>query len=76
MLANVTNRSPGPRGLLLVDNSTRTLDPGETVLVDLAEHPVHRGWEASGDIVIVAVADETIAEEAAPRGKASRRIQT
>lgn len=76
MLATVTNQSPGPRGLLLVDNSTRTLDPGETALLDLADHPVHRGWVESGDITIVPEAEEPTPEAEPARGKPLRRVQT
>ena len=76
MLAHVTNQSPGQRGVLLVDNSTFTLDPGDTALLDLADHPVHRGWVASGDITIVPEAEEPATEAVPARGKPPRRVQT
>ncbi len=53
MLADVTNRSRSPRGFLLSDGTTALLDPGAAARLDLADHPLHRAWEAAGDVAIV-----------------------
>ena len=67
MRAHVTNRSRSARGLLLADGSTRFVEPGETALLDLADHDLHRAWDAAGDVSFVPV------EAAPPRDRPSRR---
>ena len=55
MLCDVTNRSRGPRGLQTEAGTTHLVEPGETVCLDLAEHPLHRAWEAAGEIAIMKI---------------------
>jgi hypothetical protein len=52
MLAHVTNKTRGARGFVTLDRGTVLLEPGATALLDLADHPLHRAWSASGGVVV------------------------
>lgn len=57
MLAHVTNLAASPRGFDTPEGVV-FVDPGDTVLVDMAEHPAHRAWEAIGDVVVAPLPDK------------------
>ncbi len=57
MLAHVTNLSPSPRGFD-TGSGIVFVDPAETVLIDLADHPAHRAWEQAGEITLAALPDK------------------
>ena len=71
MLAHVTNLSPSPRGFDTGD-SVALLDPGETLLLDLADHPAHRAWEQAGEVTIAPVPDK---EAKAMRKRLDARVE-
>ena len=52
MLARVINRSPGARGFQSL-TGTVMIEPGAFAELDLADHDLHRTWEAAGDVAIV-----------------------
>jgi hypothetical protein len=58
MLATVTNRARGVRGLLTLDRGTVPLEPGAVALLDLADHPLHRAWTAAREILVEALSDK------------------
>jgi hypothetical protein len=58
MLANVTNKAGGARGFHTLDRGTVLLEAGASALLDLAEHPLHRAWVASGDATVAPLADK------------------
>ena len=62
MRARVTNFSRGARGFHTRDRGTALLEPGASALLDLADHPAHRAWEASGEVRVEP-------DEPAPRGR-------
>ena len=72
MLARVTNRSQGARGFHIGDGGTHFVEPGGSALVDLADHMLHRAWEAAGEVTIEVAADA--AERKPGKGRRSPRI--
>ena len=58
MLAQATNRSRSPRGLHTARDGIVLLEPGRTMLLDLADHPLHRAWEAAGEVRIAPLSDK------------------
>lgn len=58
MLAHVTNLAASPRGFDTVGGGVVFVSPGETTIVDLAEHPAHAAWEAAGDIAVEPLPDK------------------
>ncbi len=71
MLAHVTNLAASPRGFDTGD-SVALLDPGETLLLDLADHPAHRAWEEAGEVTIAPVPDR---EAKAMRKRLDARVE-
>ena len=67
MLARVMTLGRGPRGFLTLDRGTVMVEPGASALLDLADHPAHDAWVASGE---VRIASEEMA--AADRDSSSR----
>ena len=49
MRALVTNLGRGARGFHTRDRGTALLEPGASAALDLADHPVHRAWEETGE---------------------------
>ena len=58
MLAHVTNLAASPRGFDADGGGVVFVAPGETVLLDLVDHPAHRAWEAACEIMIVPLPDK------------------
>ncbi len=58
MLANVTNKASGPRGLATLDREIVMLEAGASALLDLADHLLHDAWVESGQVVIAPLADK------------------
>jgi hypothetical protein len=52
MLAHVTNFAPSARGFDVAGGGIVFVQPGETMLIDLADHPAHRAWEEAGEVTI------------------------
>ena len=52
MLAHVTNRAASARGFDVAGGGIVFVPPGDTMLVDLTDHPAHRAWETAGEVVI------------------------
>ncbi len=52
MRARVTNLSRGARGFHTSDRGTVLLDPGASTVLDLAPHPAHDAWAATGEVVV------------------------
>ena len=57
MRALVTNRAGGPRGFQTRDRGTVLLEAGESATLDLAAHPSHDAWAASGEVALVPEGD-------------------
>jgi hypothetical protein len=72
MLAHVTNLAPSPRGIDCGRDGVTLLDPGETLLLDIADHPAHQAWEAAGDVTIAPVPER---EAKAMRKRLDARIE-
>ncbi len=70
MRARVTNLSRGARGFHAADGGTVLLDPGASTVLDLAPHPAHDAWIASGEVALTPEADP---EPAASRARPSTR---
>jgi hypothetical protein len=58
MLAHVTNFAASARGFDVAGGGIVFVPPGETMLVDLTEHPAHRAWEEAGEITIAPLAEK------------------
>ena len=58
MLAHVTNHAASARGFDTIGGGVVFVAPGETTLVDLADHPAHYAWEKVGDIAILPLPDK------------------
>lgn len=58
MLAHITNRALSSRGFDTIGGGVVFVAPGDTALVDVAEHPAHRAWEEAGEITIAPLADK------------------
>ncbi len=58
MLATVTNRARGVRGLSTLDRGVVLLEPGTGAVLDLADHPLHRAWAAGGEVLVAPLADK------------------
>ena len=58
MLAHVTNRAASARGLDVAGGGIVFVPPGETMLVDLTNHPAHRAWEEAGEVVVDPLPDK------------------
>ncbi|MCW6510980.1 hypothetical protein [Lichenifustis flavocetrariae] len=72
MLAHVTNLAPSPRGFDTGAGGIALVDPGETLLLDLADHPAHRAWEEAGDVTVAPVPDK---EARAMRKRLEARVE-
>jgi hypothetical protein len=71
MLAHVTNLAASTRGFD-TGGSVVLLEPGETLLLDLTDHPAHRAWEAAGEITLAPVPDK---EARAMRKRLDARVE-
>ena len=58
MLAHVTNRAASARGFDTEGDGIVFVAPGETLLLDLHEHPAHGAWVEAGDISILALPEK------------------
>lgn len=58
MLAHVTNLAASARGFDTNGGGVVFVAAGETVLLDLVEHPAHRAWEAAGEIAVAPLPDK------------------
>ena len=70
MLARVTNKSQSARGFYINGGETHFVEPGGSALLDLAEHVLHRAWEAAGEVTIEVAPDAP--ERKPDRGRRSR----
>ena len=78
MLAHVTNLAASARGFDTAGGGVVFVAPGETMLVDLAEHPAHRAWEAAGDITVAPLPEKdakAMRRRLDARGEAEAKMQ-
>jgi hypothetical protein len=78
MLAHVTNLAASPRGFDTVGDGVVFVAPGETAIVDVAEHPAHGAWEAAGEIAIEPLPEKdakAMRKRLDARGEAEAKMQ-
>lgn len=69
MLAHVTNKSGAARGFQSIDRGTVMIESGASAHLDLADHDLHRAWEAAGEVAIVVMEEAEPDEPEKPKQK-------
>ena len=73
MRAHVTNKSGAARGFQSLDRGTAMIEPGASAELDLADHDLHRVWEAAGEVAIMPIGDAEPAPSPAPEKPKPKR---